>query len=164
MLDTSVQTDFPPAEAPANYPANYPAKPPVAQKFKHPALTKHPARARGLANCQIFGQICWFYANICKIISNILHQQVEKWKISNIFSFLVPQNLFAYLDIWPDVQDLLQYPAIYQRSGLRLGANQRSGSGQRSGILVSQRFGSGRRAKINLRLNTALLPSPVYLP
>ena len=69
-------------------------------------------------------------------------------------SILVPLNLFAYLDIWPDVQDLLQYPAIYQRSGLRLGANQRSGSGQRSGILVSQRFGSGRRAKINLRLNT----------
>ena len=44
--------------------------------------------------------------------------------------------------------------AIYQRSGLRLGATQRSASGQRSGILVSQRFGSGRRAKINLRLNT----------
>ena len=105
LADRSVQTDFPAAEAPANYLANYSAKPLAAQKFKHPALTKHPARARGSANCQIFGQICWFYANICKIISNILRQQVEKWKISNIFSFLVPQHLLAYLVIWPDVQD-----------------------------------------------------------
>ena len=96
------------------------------------------------------------FVNICKIITNILRQEIEKWKISNIFSFFVPQNLFAYLDIWPDVQDLLQYLAVYQRSGLRLGANQRSGSGQRFGISVSQRFGSGRRAKINLRLNTVI--------
>ena len=36
-------------------------------------------------------------------------------------------------------------------------AYQRSGSGQRSGILLGQRFGSGRRTKIYLRFNTAIL-------
>ena len=55
-MSVSVQTDFPPAEGPANYSANYPAKPLAAKKCKYPALTKHPVRAKGSANCQIFGQ------------------------------------------------------------------------------------------------------------
>ena len=57
----SVKTDFPPAEHPANYSANYPAKPSANKKCRYPALAKHPVRARGSANCQIFGH---FWANV----------------------------------------------------------------------------------------------------
>ena len=65
----SVQTDFPPAEGPANYSANYPAKPPATKKCRYPALAKHPVRARGSANCQIFGH---FWANVRQFWQNIL--------------------------------------------------------------------------------------------
>ena len=60
--NTSVKTNFPPAEPPANYPANYPAKPPVASKSQYPAGTKHPVWARGLAFCQIFGHFSKYLA------------------------------------------------------------------------------------------------------
>ena len=66
---SSVQTDFPPAEGPANYSANYPARPPATKKCRYPALARHPVRARGLANCQIFGH---FWANVRQFWQNTL--------------------------------------------------------------------------------------------
>ena len=45
-------------------PAYHLAKPPAAQKFQHPALTKPPIRAKGLAGFQTFGQIAWCLAQI----------------------------------------------------------------------------------------------------
>ena len=97
----SVKTDFPPAEPPANYSANYPAKPPVVKNCRYPALAKHSVRARGLANCQIFGQ---FLA-------------IVKQFQQNFFPFW-PNNFAFWTNLWPFCQSSGICQSFGQISGI----------------------------------------------